>query len=142
MSIELQSIVISKTAEGGWLAHHVPSGRKIEAESKEEAEQAMREALGLNDRGQLDEPLTSTRFTGVAQAIALFLEGPVSEALAFHAGFARLEAYDGAVAHIRLGGGCQGCPSSQITLFNGVRTQLQNRFGQDVVAEVIPALDY
>jgi Fe-S cluster biogenesis protein NfuA len=141
MSIDLQSVVISKTAEGRWLAHHVPSGRKIEADSMELAQEGMRDALGLNVEGKFEEPVTSSRFSGVAQSIALFLEGPVSEALAFHSGFARLDAYEAGVAHIRLGGGCQGCPSSQITLFNGVRSQLQNRFGEDVIMDVVPSLD-
>lgn len=141
MSLDLQSVVISKTADGRWMAHHVPSGRKIEAETMEQAQQAMRDALGLNQQGKFEEPPTSPRFSGVAQAIALFLEGPVSEALAFHSGFARLDAYDSGVAHIRLGGGCQGCPSSQITLFNGVRTQLQQRFGEDVIMDIVPSVE-
>lgn len=99
----------------------------------------MREALGLTSEGQFEEPPTSDLFDGVAQSLALFLEGPVSEALAFHSGFARLDAFEAGIAHIRLGGGCQGCPSSQITLFNGVKSQLQNRFGDDVVLDVVPS---
>jgi Fe-S cluster biogenesis protein NfuA len=106
----------------------------------EAASQAMREALGLNQEGKFEEPPTSPQFAGVAQAIALFLEGPVSEALAFHSGFARLDAFESGVTHIRLGGGCQGCPSSQITLFNGVRVQLQDRFGEDVIVDVVPSI--
>jgi len=55
-----------------------------------------------------------------------------------HSGFARLEGYENAVAHIRLGGGCQGCPSSTITLLNGVLSQLQDEFGEEKIQEVIP----
>jgi Fe-S cluster biogenesis protein NfuA len=141
MSSDLQSVVISKTPNGDWEANHIPSGRTVRGASMEEAQQNMRDALGLNTQGKFDEPKTSDRFTGIAQAIAVFLEGPVSEALAFHSGFARLDAFEAGLAQIRLGGGCQGCPSSQITLFNGVRTQLQSRFGEEVIIDVIPSLD-
>ena len=78
-------------------------------------------------------------FEGVAKAIALFLEGPISDVLAVHAGHARLEAFVNGIAYVRLGGGCQGCPSSQITLFNVVRTNLQDRFGDHIVLDVIQA---
>lgn len=141
MSIDLQSVVISKTSDNQWLAHHVPSGRKVIGATMEEAGEGMRIALGITATGTFEEPVTSDRFSGISQAIALFLEGPVSEALAFHSGFARLDAFEGGIAHIRLGGGCQGCPSSQITLFNGVRTHLQNRFGEDIVIDVLPSMD-
>ena len=141
MNAELQSVVVAKSADGSWIATHVPSGKKASGESPDEASDAMRDLLGLTAAGTFSEPVTSDRFGGVGQSIALFLEGPVSEALAFHSGWARLEAFESGTAHIRLGGGCQGCPSSQITLFNGVRTQLQSRFGDDVIVDVIPVLD-
>ncbi len=137
MSVNLQSVVISKTSDSQWLAHHVPSGRKVQGATMEAAQAAMQEALGINDEGSFDEPLTSTTFGGVAQAIALFLEGPISQSLSVHSGFARLDAFTSSVAHIRLGGGCKGCPSSQITLFNGVQTQLKSRFGEDVILDVV-----
>jgi Fe/S biogenesis protein NfuA len=60
--------------------------------------------------------------------------------LALHSGFARLEAYESGVAHIRLGGGCQGCPSSTLTLIQGVQTQLQEQFGEETVSDVVPVL--
>ena len=141
MSHDLQSVVISATSNGMWEARHVPSGRTVIGDTLESAQELMRNALGLTTSGTFDEPTTSDRFSGLTQAIALFLEGPVSSALAAHSGFARLDAFENGVAHIRLGGGCQGCPSSQITLFSGVRSQLQDRFGDDVVIDVAPSLD-
>jgi Fe-S cluster biogenesis protein NfuA len=107
----------------------------------EEAQDAMKKELGIKDDGTFDAALTSTKFTGLAQVVAKFLEGPVSESLAFHSGYARLELFDSGIAHVRLGGGCKGCPSSQITLFNGVRDQLQGRFGEDVIKDVILATE-
>jgi Fe-S cluster biogenesis protein NfuA len=137
MSVNLQSVVISKTSDGRWLAHHVPSGKKVHGPSMEAAQTAMQEALGINDQGSFDEPVTSPNFEGLAQAIALFLEGPISKSLSVHSGFARLDAFTSSVAHIRLGGGCKGCPSSQITLFNGVQTQLKSRFGEEMILDVV-----
>ena len=135
---DLQSVVISKKVDGSWQALHVPSGKVSHGESKDEAEVAMRDLLGMDDAGAFEEPLTSDRFSGLAKDIALFLEGPVSEMLSYHSGFARLEAYDSAVAHIRLGGGCQGCPSSTITLINGVQQQLIEKFGDENILDIVP----
>ena len=55
MSADLQGVVISKTNDGRWLAHHVPSGRKIEGDSMESVQASMREALGLNQQGKFEE---------------------------------------------------------------------------------------
>lgn len=137
---DLQSVVISKKADGSWLAEHVPSGKIAHGLSKEEAEQEMRVLLGMSDSGEFDEPLTSDRFSGVARDVALFLEGEISAMLALHSGFARLEAMEAGIAHIRLGGGCQGCPSSRLTLLSGVQTQLIERFGEETIVEVVPVL--
>lgn len=135
---DLNSVVISKKADGSWQAQHVPSGKFAFGETAEEAQDNMRELLGMNEAGDFEEPLTSEQFSGDAKEIAVYLEGPVSEMLKMHSGFARLEAYENATAHIRLGGGCQGCPSSTITLLNGVLSQLQDEFGEEKVREVIP----
>lgn len=135
---ELQSVVTSKKADGSWQSMHVPSGKVAHGLSKEESEDEMRSLLGLDAAGQFGEPLTSDRFSGTARDIAEFLEGPVSDMLALHSGFARLEAYESGIAHIKLGGGCQGCPSSTMTLVHGVQTQLQEKFGEEAVQDVIP----
>ena len=140
MDSDLNSVVISKKPDNTWQAHHVPSGRIFAGATPEAAQAKMREDLGMNEEGAFQEPLTSHTFAdAVAKDIALYLEGPVSEMLAMHSGYARLEAYESTIAHIRLGGGCQGCPSSTLTLVNGVLGQLQEKFGSDVVSEVIPA---
>jgi Fe-S cluster biogenesis protein NfuA len=138
---ELQSVVISQIADGSWKAYHVPSGKVAHGLTKEESEEEMKKVLGMDADGKFQEPLTSDRFEGSAKEIALFLEGPVSDMLALHSGFARLEGYENATALIRLGGGCQGCPSSRMTLLSGVMNQLQETFGEDVVAEVVPVED-
>lgn len=138
MSRELDSVVISREPDGSFVALHTPSGKKASGASMDEARDAMRKLLGMDTEGEFTEPVTSDRFSGVARDIARFLEGPVSDMLKFHSGFARLEAYEAGIAHIKLGGGCEGCPSSLITLLNGVRSQLQDEFGEDQVVDVVP----
>ncbi len=137
---DLNSVVISQKVDGSWQALHVPSGKVSHGLSKDEAESEMQTLLGMGGDGKFTEPLTSDRFSGVAQEIALYLEGPVSTMLALHSGFARLEAYEGGLAHIRLGGGCSGCPSSTLTLVHGVQKELVEEFGEDVILDVVPVI--
>ena len=141
MSELMQSVEFNQKLDGSWQALHGPSGKVAHGLSREEAEGEMQKLLGMDDRGEFAEPLTSDQFEGVAKEIALYLEGAVSDMLALHAGFARLEGYQDAVAIIRLGGGCQGCPSSRITLMNNVFRDLQERFGEEVITDVQPVLD-
>ena len=141
MTAQLNAVEISQVADGSWMALHEPSGRSIAASSQQAATEAMREILGMDVTGQFTEPSTADRFEGVGLEIALYLEGTVSKMLALHAGFARLEAYQDAIASVRLGGGCQGCPSSRLTLLNSVRLELQDRFGEEVLIDVFPVLD-
>ena len=136
--MDLNSVILSKKPDGSWQALHEPSQRFTFGESATEAEEAMRGLLGMNDQGEFEEPITSDRFEGWAQDIAVYLEGPISKQLAEHAGYSRLEAYEQGIAHVRLGGGCEGCPSSMMTLIHGVKAQLQEEFGDDVVTEVVP----
>ncbi|SMF66759.1 NifU family protein [Pseudobacteriovorax antillogorgiicola] len=137
----LNAVELSQKVDGSWQATHGPSGKVAHGLNETEAMDAMRAMLGMDDDGSFVEPLTSDLFEGVANEIALYLEGPVSKMLELHSGFARLEAYGEGVATIRLGGGCQGCPSSRITLMNGVFKELQEKFGEDVVTDVQPVLD-
>lgn len=138
---DLKGVEYKKKLDGSWSATHVPSGRITHGLSQAEAQESMREELGMNAEGEFGEPATSDRFSGVAHEIATYLEGPVSKMLELHSGYARLEAYQDAIAHVRLGGGCQGCPSSLITLSSGVKNDLQNHFGEDIVMDVFPVLE-
>lgn len=135
----IHSVVVEEIPGGKWRAVHLPSGKTAEGKTAVEAEDAMRELIGIAPDGDFHEPLTSSQFSGIAQEIALFLEGQISQDLGTHAGFARLEAFREGIAEIRLGGGCDGCPASLMTLVHGVRTRLQEQFGDDVVIDVIPA---
>jgi len=135
---DLNSVVVAQKPDESWEAKHIPSGKVTFGLSRDEALEEMRGLLGMNESGNFDEPLTSDRFEGVAQDIALFLEGEISTMLKAHSGFARLEAFEQGIAHVRLGGGCEGCPSSTFTLVQGVKEQLQDRFGEDSITDVAP----
>ncbi len=143
MATPIPAVSVSQTAEGKWRALHEPSGRLTEGSTSDEALEAMQILLGFADEsnGESGEPTTADRFEGTAQEIALYLEGPISSMLALHAGYARLEAYQDGIATVRLGGGCEGCPSSRLTLMNGVKRDLQDTFGETVVMDVFPVLD-
>ena len=141
MSDELQSVEFTQKVDGSWEATHLPSSRITLGLTKSEAADEMRTLLGMDESGEFTEPLTSGRFEGVGRKIAIYLEGPVSQMLAFHSGFARLEAFENSIASVRLGGGCQGCPSSMITLAGGVKRELQDEFGEDVVLDVLPVIE-
>jgi len=80
---DLNSVVISQKADGSWQALHVPSGKTTHGLTKDEAEEAMRASIGINNDGQFEEPLTSSQYEGLAQEIAEYLEGPVSDMLNF-----------------------------------------------------------
>ena len=138
---DIKAVEYSQKVDGSWQAVHGPSGKVAHGLSEEEARDEMQALLGMDGKGDFTEPPTSDLFEGVAKDIALYLEGDVSKMLALHSGFARLEAYGDGVASIRLGGGCQGCPSSKITLMNGVFRDLQEKFGEELVADIQPVLD-
>lgn len=137
----LEAVTFSQKVDGSWQALHEPSGKVSHGLSEAEARETMRQALGMDADGGFSEPLSSDMFDGLAKDIALYLEGPVSQMLAFHSGFARLEAYADGIATVRLGGGCQGCPSSRLTLMNGVFKDLQEKFGDDAITDVQPVVE-
>ncbi len=135
---DLQSVVTSQKADGSWQSVHVPSGKVTHGLTAEESQDQMRALIGMDKAGKFEEPKTSDRFDGVAKDIAVFLEADVSEMLALHSGFARLEEFEDSIAYIKLGGGCSGCPSSRFTLMEGVKQQLQEKFGEETITEVSP----
>jgi Fe-S cluster biogenesis protein NfuA len=48
------------------------------------------------------------------------IEEDINPYLALHSGGCELLDYDNGIVTLRLFGGCSGCPSSQITLFQGI----------------------
>ena len=141
MEQDLASVTFHQKLDGSWQAVHEPSGKVTHGIDRAEAHESMAKALEIKEDGGFGEPPTSDRFDGVAKEIALHLEGAVSQMLKLHSGYARLEAYQAGIAQVKLGGGCRGCPSSLLTLSGGVKSDLQHKFGEDVIVDVIPVME-
>lgn len=60
-----------------------------------------------------------------AEKIEQLLEGQINPALASHGGFAKLDRVDGEIAYVTMGGGCQGCAVSAMTLREGIARSIK-----------------
>ena len=58
------------------------------------------------------------------------LEKEIAPQLKLHAASCELVDYQDGVVTLKLLGGCSGCPSSQIAIFNGIVPVLQEKFPQ------------
>lgn len=56
----------------------------------------------------------------VEDRIKQVITDEINPYLAMHAGSCDFVSYEDKIVTIQLQGGCSGCPSSQITLFNGI----------------------
>jgi Fe/S biogenesis protein NfuA len=63
------------------------------------------------------------------------IEKDVNPYLAMHSGSCELVDVDDGIVTIRLFGGCSGCPSSHITLFNGIEPILKEKIPE--IKEVV-----
>ncbi|HEY8544094.1 MAG TPA: NifU family protein [Acidimicrobiales bacterium] len=55
-----------------------------------------------------------------AEKVEQLLDKQINPALASHGGFAKLDRVEGDVAYVTMGGGCQGCAVSAMTLREGI----------------------
>jgi Fe/S biogenesis protein NfuA len=62
------------------------------------------------------------------EQIKKVIEEEINPVLALHKGSCELVSFAGGIVTIKLFGGCSGCPSSQLTLFNGIVPILQQHF--------------
>jgi Fe/S biogenesis protein NfuA len=76
----------------------------------------------------------------LAQQVQAVLDAAVNPALASHGGYANLVKVDGTEAHVIMGGGCQGCAASAMTLRDGIRKMLMGAIPS--ITEVIDATDH
>lgn len=63
------------------------------------------------------------------------IEDEINPQLALHSGSCELVDFEDGIVSIKMQGGCSGCPSSAITLFNGIVPILTEKFPEveDVV---------
>jgi Fe/S biogenesis protein NfuA len=74
------------------------------------------------------DPLSGAHLelTGTAaEKIQQLLEGQINPALASHGGFAQLDRVEGEIAYVTMGGGCQGCAVSAMTLREGIARSIK-----------------
>jgi len=77
----------------------------------------------------------------LATGIASLLDREINPALAAHGGFVTLLGTDADnVAYLTMGGGCQGCAMSRMTMVQGVEASIKQAFPQ--VTRVIDATDH
>ncbi|MDD9951360.1 MAG: NifU family protein [Zetaproteobacteria bacterium] len=77
-----------------------------------------------NDDGS-DQNLAPTN--GLIARIQEVIVNDINPYLEMHAGGCELLDVEDGIVTIRLYGGCSGCPSSQITLFNGITPILKEK---------------
>ncbi len=76
----------------------------------------------------------------VADRITQLLDQQVNPALASHGGFAELKGVDGSRAFVLMGGGCQGCAVSAMTLRDGIERAIKENVPE--ITEVVDATDH
>lgn len=87
--------------------------------------------------GDFDVELTGT----VEERIEQLLSQQINPALASHGGFASLvEVVDGSKAVVSMGGGCQGCAVSAVTLRDGIEKAIKQHVPE--ITDVVDATDH
>jgi len=76
----------------------------------------------------------------LAANVKTVLDEAINPALASHGGFAELVGVEDTKVFVTMGGGCQGCAASAMTLKDGIRTMLIDSLPE--ITEVIDATDH
>lgn len=76
----------------------------------------------------------------VPERINTLIEKAINPSLAQHGGYAELRAWEEPKAYVKMGGGCQGCAVSSITLRNGIERTLKDRIPE--ILEVVDVTDH
>jgi Fe/S biogenesis protein NfuA len=76
----------------------------------------------------------------LARAVQEMLDIEINPAVASHGGYIGLLDIADGVAYVQMGGGCQGCGLAEVTLSQGVRTAIVERFPE--IVEVVDTTDH
>jgi Fe/S biogenesis protein NfuA len=76
----------------------------------------------------------------VGEKVQQLLDQQVNPSLAMHGGFAGLDRVEGDVVYVTMGGGCQGCAVSAMTLREGIARSIQEAIPE--VTEVVDVTDH
>jgi Fe/S biogenesis protein NfuA len=72
----------------------------------------------------------------IAEQVEQLLREQINPALAAHGGFAELKGVEGETVYVTMGGGCQGCAVSAMTLRDGIARSIK-----DAIPEVTDVVD-
>ncbi len=76
----------------------------------------------------------------LAKQILMVIETQVNPSIASHGGYAQLVGAEGDTVWIRMGGGCQGCASSKLTLRQGIEVAIKQAV--PAIANVVDVTDH
>jgi Fe/S biogenesis protein NfuA len=76
----------------------------------------------------------------IEDKVRQLLDGQINPALAMHGGFAALERVEDDVVFVTMGGGCQGCAVSAMTLREGIARSIREAIPE--VTDVIDTTDH
>jgi len=76
----------------------------------------------------------------IADKVEQLLADQVNPALAAHGGFAELKGVEDTVVYVTMGGGCQGCAVSAMTLRDGIARSIREAIPE--VTDVIDTTDH
>jgi Fe/S biogenesis protein NfuA len=76
----------------------------------------------------------------IDEKVRQLLDGQINPALAMHGGFAGLDRVEGSVVFVTMGGGCQGCAVSAMTLREGITRAIREAIPE--VTEVVDTTDH
>jgi Fe/S biogenesis protein NfuA len=76
----------------------------------------------------------------LATAVQRLIDDEINPALASHGGFVHLLDLKDGVAHVELGGGCQGCGMAHVTLKRGIEARIREALPE--VKEVVDVTDH
>ncbi len=74
------------------------------------------------------------------QKVQSVLDQAINPALASHGGYAALVNIEDTTVYVTMGGGCQGCAASAMTLRDGIRSMLMDAIPE--ITEVVDATDH
>ena len=87
---------------------------------------------------QLGDPI---ELTGTPEEkVRQLLDRQINPALAAHGGYATLVKVEGTAAHVTMGGGCQGCAVSSMTLRDGIQAAILATIPE--ITEVVDTTDH
>lgn len=76
----------------------------------------------------------------VAERVQQLLDQQINPSLAMHGGFAGLDRVEGDKVYVTMGGGCQGCAVSAMTLREGIARSIQEAIPE--IEEVVDVTDH